>query len=126
MWELSSTQGLSEEQIKERIQQRRRQVLVHSYLYYHLDHSIIEDRKFDYLSKDLVDLQEKYPELSKDVPFYEELKGFDGTTGFHLKYKSPTIVNAANRLLSYHKQEQEKSFSQSYFLSVVDPEEIPL
>lgn len=126
MLDLSSTQELSEQQLRERIQQRRRQILVHSYLYYYLDNSIIEDWKFDYFSNDLVDLQERYPELSKEVPFYEDFKDFDGSSGFNLKYDYPTIVNAAIRLLEYHEQAQKDAFTQLTFLSVVEPDEIPL
>ena len=126
MWELSSVQDLSEQQLRERIQQRRRQILVHSYLYYHLDTTIIEDSKFDYFSNDLVDLQGKYPELSREVPFYEEFKDFDGSSGFYLKYNQPVIVNAANRLLQSHALGQEKAFANLATLSVVEPIEIPL
>lgn len=126
MWELSSAQNLSKQQLKERIHQRRRQILVHSYLYYQLDNPIIEDWKFDYFSNDLVDLQEKYPELSKEAPFHYEFQDFDGSSGFDLKYNQPVIVNVAARLLRYAEQEREKSSAKPVSLSVIEPEEIPL
>jgi len=102
--------------LEERIHQRRRQILVHSYLYYELNETIIDDFKFDSFCNELVELQEKYPEVCKRVPFHEDFIGFDGSSGFDLPYNQPTIVNAAIRLLNYRKKE-----TKSVKVTVVDP-----
>ena len=70
--------------IKEKIQRRRLQLLVHSYIYYELDKNIISDSTWDKWAKELVKLQQQYPEESKQVKYYELFKDFDGNTGYHL------------------------------------------
>ncbi|MGG2028041.1 hypothetical protein AB1282_20280 [Gottfriedia sp. S16(2024)] len=51
--------------IREKIQQRRLQILVHSYIYYQLNGSIIEDSTWDRWAKELVELTESYPDEAK-------------------------------------------------------------
>lgn len=88
------------EDTKELIKRRRRQLLIHSYLYYDLGETLIEDSTFDKWAYELVELQNKYPELSKEVKdFYWEFIDFDGCSGFDLNYRHPDIVNVALRLL---------------------------
>ena len=89
--------------ITEKIQQRRYQMLVHSYLYYELGENIISDYDFDYWAKELVDLQEQYPEESKQARYYEEFKNFDGSSGFDLPYLYENIQKRGNQLLEYHR-----------------------
>jgi hypothetical protein len=85
--------------VTEKIQQRRYQMLVHSYLYYELGENIISDYQFDYWAKELVDLQEQYPEESKQARYYEEFIDFDGSSGFDLPYNYINIQKRAHRLL---------------------------
>lgn len=87
--------------IKQLISRRRRQILVHSYLYYEKDSAYIEDASFDKWCKELVELQAKYPVLSKECVYYEEFKEFDGSSGFDLPYNLPEIERKAMQLLSY-------------------------
>ena len=71
--------------IWERIHQRRRQVLIHSVLYYRLDKSIIEDQLFDKWAYELVQLQKDYPKISESVPYHlDAFRAFDATTCFDL------------------------------------------
>lgn len=78
-------------------------MLVHSYLYYQLGENLISDYDFDYWAKELVDLQEQYPEESKKARYYEEFKDFDGSSGFDLPYSMPNIQKIGNNLLEYKK-----------------------
>jgi NAD-dependent DNA ligase len=71
--------------IKELIERRRRQVIVHSVLYYTLDENIIDDHTFDRWCKELVTLQEEYPELASECVYADEFKGYDGSTGMQFK-----------------------------------------
>ena len=86
--------------IKEKIKQRRLQILIHSYIYYELDQNIVSDEKWNKWAHELVELQKKYPEESKSTIYYEEFKDFDGSTGMDLSYPDDFIVNRANYLLA--------------------------
>ena len=88
-----------EAKIYELIQQRRLQLLVHSRIYYVLNNNIISDKQFDEFAKELVQLQKDYPQISKDVIFYDAFKNWDGTTGFDLPLEDPWVVQKANQLL---------------------------
>ena len=88
-----------EAKIYELIQQRRLQLLVHSRIYYVLNNNIISDKQFDEFAKELVQLQKDYPQISKDVIFYNAFKNWDGTTGFDLPLEDPWVVQKANQLL---------------------------
>jgi hypothetical protein len=91
-------------QIEELIHRRRRQVLLHSYLYYQMNTNIISDHTYDYWCKELAELQRDYPEESKNVSFYfKEFSDFDGSTGCDLP-QEPWMHEKCNRLLNYHKK----------------------
>ena len=85
--------------IYEEIQRHRLQLLIWSKMYYDMDTSIVEDRVFDKVGKELVILQRDYPEISKMVAYYEEFKDWDASTGFHLPLKDPWVCWKANQLL---------------------------
>ena len=86
--------------ITEKIQQRRLQILVHSYIYYELNQNIISDDKWNKWAHELVELQKKYPKESKQAKYYDKFTDFDGSTGMDLAYFDDFIVNRANYLLS--------------------------
>jgi hypothetical protein len=87
--------------IAERIRQRRYQMLVHSFLYYQLGTSIIEDSTFDRWARELVQLQADHPGIAETVEFHKDFIGFDGTTGFDLPYGLPQIQRIGERLLRF-------------------------
>lgn len=62
----------------------QRHVLVHSYLYYHLNNSVISDKKYDELCKQLINMIKQYPEEYIKTEYYYCFYDFDGTTGFDL------------------------------------------
>ena len=72
--------------IQERIKQRRRQMLVHSYIYYELNTNIVSDATWSRWAKELEKLQHDYPEESKAVEEYEQFRDWDGSTGAFLKF----------------------------------------
>lgn len=89
-----------EKRIWELIHQRRRQILVHSTLYYRLDKSIISDNQFDSWAYELAELQRANPEISRKVEFHRRaFEGFDGTTGFDLPIEDPYALRKALELL---------------------------
>lgn len=91
---------------KELINRRRRQILVHSCLYYRMNQPVITDEKFDRWAYELVELQNDHPEIAKECVFHESFKGFDGSTGFDLPLGNYKVRTWATRLLnnSYVKE----------------------
>lgn len=66
----------------------QRQVIVHSLLYYELNESVISDKDFDDLSRQLVKMQRDAPKDDlRNSQYYYCLKDFDGSTGFYIKSK---------------------------------------
>ena len=86
-------------QIAEKIQQRRYQMLVHSCLYYHLNQNIISDKQWDEWARELRDLQNQFPEISKQVTLYEYFKDWDASTGAFLPLNDEWVVAKAQKLL---------------------------
>lgn len=78
--------------ILSKIEQRRRQILVHSYIYYSLDQNIVSDEKWMKWAKELVELQKSYPDESKAAVYNVDFHDFDGSTGFYLNYCRPEIM----------------------------------
>ena len=95
---------MNTEAIAELINRRRRQVLVHSCIYYRLNENIISDHQYDVWSKELAELQQAYPEIAESVPFADDFRGFDGSSGFDLPIHTPYVVGTAEMLLREHKR----------------------
>lgn len=90
------------------INKRQRQILVHSFLYYQLNESIISDYAFDIWSKELANATKDYPEIAKQSTYYDEFKNFDGSSGYDLPYSLPEIQNAGYRLLKIQSMKRGK------------------
>ena len=86
--------------IAETIQQRRYQLLIHSCIYYELNQNLISDKKWDEWARELRDLQNKYPDISKRVTLYEAFKDWDASTGAFLPIKQEWVVCRAKQLLN--------------------------
>lgn len=70
--------------IREKIQQRRIQIIFHSVAYYKYDIVFVEDKKFDVWSRELLALQQQYPQEASEVRYAKEFADWDASTGFHL------------------------------------------
>lgn len=91
-------------EIEELIHRRRRQILIHSYLYYQMNTNIISDHMYDSLCKELAELQQNHPTESNNVEFYkEDFKLFDGSTGFDLP-KDDWLHVLSQQLLAEHRK----------------------
>lgn len=63
----------------------QRFILVHSYMYYELDNSVISDKEYDSKSKELTKYKNDYPELWKSSEYYQQFRDdYNGSTGFTL------------------------------------------
>ena len=93
--------------IEEKIEILRKQVIVHSYIYYECDDNIIDDWIWSEWARCLQYLQEKYPEYSEMVSYeYDQFKDFDWSTGFDFKY-STDIIKYANELMELQEWEKQ-------------------
>lgn len=90
---------MTNEQIAELISRRRRQLIVHSVIYYRMNDNIIDDSTWSEWAMELVELQHRYPEIAANCPFSDDFKGFDGSTGFNLPLDDPWAVDLATRLV---------------------------
>lgn len=90
--------------IEEKIKQRRRQMLVHSYIYYELNQNIVSDSKWAKWAKELEALQRKYPKKAKTVEYAEMFEDWDGSSGAFLKF-GDDIKTLAHILLDHHSDE---------------------
>lgn len=99
--------------IIEKIQQRRRQMLVHSYLYYEENVNIVSDDTWSRWAKELAQLQKDYPKESAEAEEYEQFKDWDGSSGAFLNF-GENIKSVAKILLDSNKQvKSENKISKS-------------
>ena len=86
-------------EIAERIQQRRIQLLVHSCIYYKLSNNIVSDKKWDEWARELKTLQEHYPNIAKQVMWYDAFKDWDASTGAFLPLDDEWVMKKALKLV---------------------------
>ena len=86
--------------IAEKIQQRRYQMLVHSYIYYEMNESIISDSQWSKWATELAELQSNYPIIANTVVYSADFANWDGSSGAFLTYADkPNIIATAERLV---------------------------
>lgn len=82
-----------------KIKQRRLQMLVHSYIYYELNDNLISDETWARWARELKELQDEYPEISRSVKYSRMFEDWDASTGYHLDFDEWTR-NKATYLLA--------------------------
>lgn len=87
------------EEVRSLITRRRRQILLHSYVYYELNDNLIGDATWTKWALDLEHLQSIFPEESSSALYSEEFKGFDHSTGAGLDYFKSEIIDVAKLLI---------------------------
>lgn len=92
---------MTNDQISELINRRRRQILVHSVIYYRMNDNLITDAQWAQWAVELGDLQSRYPDIAAKCPYAEEFKGFDHSTGYNLPLDDSWAVNKARQLLAW-------------------------
>lgn len=91
-------------EVEELIHRRRRQVLVHSIIYYKVGDSIISDAQFDLWARELARLQQENVVESNAVEYMrEEFADFTGETGFHLPLMDVAAGKIADMLIERKK-----------------------
>jgi hypothetical protein len=99
------TSSEDRQKVAELINRRRHQVLVHSFLYYRMNTSIVSDTQYDGWARELAELQEKYPDIAAEVDYAEYFKDFgESVTGFDLPLHLPEVEQKARRVLYLHEK----------------------
>lgn len=99
--------------LRTKISVLQRHIIIHSITYYYLDNSTISDKKFDELSKELVQLMEQASEEELETTDYWYcMYDFDGSTGFYLydrltKYDKQYLTKIAQYVLSLKGRSHE-------------------
>lgn len=90
-------------EITELINRRRNQLVIHSLIYYEFNDNIVSDAIYDKWSKELAELQAKYPSESAAAPLTEMFADFDGSTGYQLAARaSDNQRQRAESVLRYY------------------------
>lgn len=85
--------------IGELINRRRRQILVHSIIYYRYNNSLISDAQWSKWAMELDELQKAYPDIASKQPYDDEFKNFDPSSGYDLPLNDAWGVSVARLLL---------------------------
>lgn len=72
------------DQLKELIERRQRQILVHSIIYYSYDQNIIDDCTWSKWAKELYEMQKANPEIARETALFDIFEDFDYSTGSNL------------------------------------------
>ena len=89
------------EKIRELINRRRRQILVHSVIYYRMNDNLISDDQWAKWALELETLQNDYPEIASTCAYAEDFLDFDHSTGCNLPLADPWANHKAQQLISF-------------------------
>lgn len=92
---------MSNEEIAKLISKRRRQVLIHSVIYYKLDDCLVSDSDWTRWALELEELQRDYPEIAERCVYAEAFRDFDHSTGYHLPLDDIWANKKAKELITY-------------------------
>lgn len=107
--------------IEGKINQRRKQFLVHSFLFYELGETIVSDGDFDRWARELIDLQRDNPKIAAALPFHELTAALDSSVsaeamGIRGNDYPLSIKSAALHVLHRHKKSKSsfEAFAKKY------------
>lgn len=103
---LVDTSLMTREEIKDLINRRRRQILVHSIIYYRLNENLIDDATWSGWGLELEKLQERYPDISAECVYADAFKDFDHSTGMSLPLDDPWGRRTAQYLVQISHKKQ--------------------
>ena len=97
---------MTKAQIKELINRRRRQILVHSIIYYRLNENLIDDATWSKWAVELEELQTAYPEIASECPYADDFEDFEHSTGMSLPLDDPWGLRTAQYLIRVSREKQ--------------------
>lgn len=95
---------MTENEIAELINRRRRQILVHSVIYYRLNDNLIPDSTWSRWAVELDKLQKTYPDIAVKVPYAKAFADFDPSTGYNLPLDDFWAISIAKHLIDYRNK----------------------
>lgn len=97
---------MDKKKILELINRRENQILVHSYIYYQCNESLISDDQWTAWAKELCELRDTYPDVYERSDYSLTFDKFEYSTGYDLygAYTRPEIVRRAVYLLEASKR----------------------
>lgn len=98
--------------MESKISSLRRQVIVHSILYYEMDSPVISDERFDTLGRKLVEMCNKHQEAAAHADYFYCMHDFDGNTGFDIcsrleEHDRRYLTHIAEQVLMLHRKEKK-------------------
>lgn len=91
--------------VASQIERRRRQILVHSILYYKHDRPLIADHVYDAWAQELIRLQREHPEVSEAVDYHRDaFRSFTSSTGYDLPLDDARANRVALDLLTHSER----------------------
>lgn len=103
------TPFMNDKELLSFINRRERQLLVHSYIYYECNESIISDDQWTEWAKELVKLRDDNIDIFDQSAYADVFREFDYSTGYDLYsgYMRPEVIKDAELLLRILKGRDE-------------------
>ena len=98
---------MTKTKIAELIKRRRLQILIHSCIYYEFNQNLVTDTQWSTWALELEQLQNKYPDIAKQVIWADAFQDFDHSTGYNLPLRDPWVVGRARWLLKYNEEKED-------------------
>lgn len=92
---------MTNNRIKELIERRMRQVLVHSIIYYKFNDNLVTDDQWAKWALELENLLRDYPDIAKTCTYAKAFEGFDHSSGYNLPLDDPWGVRKATMLIAW-------------------------
>lgn len=91
----------TDKNVVQAISKKRKQILVLCLLYYEFRLTIFNDKSFDLLTANIVELQATYPKLASNADFANAFLNYDGANNHLLPYLNPEIAKLAEKIMYY-------------------------
>ena len=99
-----------EQTLLELMNQRQRQILVHSCIYYHFNNNVVPDHQYDAWGRELAALIVNNPATFERSAYYKDFIGYTGNTGFDLPMMRPPIPAHAKSILGLPPYDKIKPY----------------
>ena len=94
------------------LRQKLNQFLVHSYIYYQLDDSLIRDTQYDEICRELRELLQTHQEKKIPYRFVAEPAIGEEASGFTIRNYPPRIISTSLHLLYQLRYREQMPFTQ--------------